>query len=107
MPGFEDTTDLQTLRTVAISCVLTLILGHAWIVVLLIGAAMCAAILWMLEGWFPARWAFLGAVLAALKFGIASYWMNSYWGGATAAIGGALVLGALPRIAKHSKILDD
>src|SRR5260370_17729099 len=27
MPGFEDTTDLQTLRTVAISGVLTLILG--------------------------------------------------------------------------------
>jgi hypothetical protein len=81
-------------------------LGHPWIGVLLSASAMCAAIHWMLRAWLPARWAFLGGVLAALKFGINSYWINSYWGGAMAAIGGALVLGALPRIAKRPATRD-
>ena len=61
---------------------------------------MCAAIFWMLRAWIPARWAFLGGAVAGIKFGIASYWMNSYWGGAVAATGGALVLGSVARIVK-------
>jgi hypothetical protein len=79
-------------------------LGNPWIGVLLSAAGMAAVFVWMLQAWVPARWAFFAGVLAALRLCVASYWMNSYWGGAVAAIGGALVLGAFGRVRRRPSL---
>lgn len=80
------------------------LLGNPWTGVLLSAAAMAAAFVWMLQVWMPARWAFLAGTLAAFRLCVASYWINSYWGGAVAAIGGALVLGAFGRMNRRPSL---
>ncbi len=80
------------------------LLGHPWTGQLIVTALMCSALCWMLQGWLPPPWALFGASLAVLRLGILSYWMNTYWCASIAALGGALVLGAWPRIQKRTHI---
>ena len=55
----------------------------------------------MLQAWLPPRWALLGALLLTARLLAASgiqQWAYGYWGGAVAALGGALLFGAGRRL---------
>lgn len=81
--------------------------GNSWFGLLCVTALMCAAICWMLQAWLPPTWALLGGLLAVLRLGLFSYWINTYsGGGSVAALGGALVLGALPRLMRATRFRD-
>jgi hypothetical protein len=74
-----------------------LLTGHPWSGVLLSVALMAASISWMLRAWFVPSLAMLGGLIAGAVFGVATTWVNSYWGGALASAAGACMIGAAVR----------
>jgi hypothetical protein len=74
--------------------------GKPWYGMWMAMALCCGAVAWMQYRWLPLLAAWTGGLLFSLVFGISSYWMNSYYGGAVPAAGGALVFGALPGMAR-------
>jgi hypothetical protein len=74
----------------------------------------CAALCWALQAWFPPRWALIGTLLLSARligsghpFGrhdmCWGYWARGYWGGAVAALGGALLYGGLRRLIEQRR----
>jgi hypothetical protein len=81
------------------------IFGNPWIGLLIASALMCAALCWMLQAWLPPSWALLGGAIAVLRLGVFSYWTNTYHaGGSLGALGGALILGGLPRLMRTARM---
>src|SRR5579872_1342057 len=77
--------------------------GDPWFGVWLSCGALMMALCWAYQGWLPPRAALLGAWLS-IPMCLVSYWMGSYWGGAVAAIGGALVMGGYARVARRGRL---
>ena len=69
----------------------SILLGHPLRAVWILGAAACAAIWWALRVWTTPMLALLGGIAAAIHPTMIE-WMESYHGGAIAALGGALLL---------------
>jgi hypothetical protein len=89
------------------------VLGHPIIGVWIGVALMVASIVWMLLAWMPTRWAWVGGWVVTCQYvvigqpfqtGTFGYWSQSYWGGALAAAGGALLFGGVVRIVKEAKV---
>src|SRR5262249_10415579 len=60
----------------------------------LFAGAMC----WMLQAYASPALALLSGISVALCYGPRHYWTETYWGGAVAALGAALLLGSYRRI---------
>ena len=81
--------------------------GSPWFAILCVTALMCAAVCWMLQAWLPPGWALLGGILVILRIGLFSYWIDSYSAATSlAALGGTLVLGAVPRLTRKPRALE-
>jgi hypothetical protein len=74
------------------------LLGHPWLGLCVVFVLLGMASYWALRAWLPPVWALPGALLVGADFGIADYWINSYMGGAAAALGGILVIGSVGRL---------
>jgi len=81
-----------------------IVFHQPWIGIYLSTALLCGAICWTLQAFVTPGWALLGGLLATFRLAFFSYWMNSYWGGSLAALGGALALGAVVRLFRAPRI---
>ncbi|AEG91354.1 hypothetical protein [Ramlibacter tataouinensis] len=77
--------------------------GDPWIGVWLSMVLLCMATTWMLQGWVSPGLALLGGLIVAVRLGVLSFWVNSYYGGAIIAFGATLVVGALPRLLREPR----
>jgi hypothetical protein len=83
----------------------TVVFGHAIFGVWLSLALACGATAWALCAALPCRWALVAGLIAALNPFMVSWWGQSYWGGAAAMLGGALLLGGLCRFLRGARPL--
>ena len=67
---------------------------------------LAAACTWCCQAWLPPGWPIFGGLLLAFRLGMGSYWNQSFWGGSIAAIGGALLYGAVMRLTRKPRLAE-
>ncbi|MCP4201564.1 MAG: hypothetical protein GY769_06465 [bacterium] len=82
------------------------VLGHPAIGLWLSIGALGLSMAWMLAAFVPRRWALFGGCLVLLGFGFGHEWAQTYWGGAVAGIGGALLFGGFKRFVDAWRPMD-
>jgi hypothetical protein len=93
------------LRSFPIFVGLSLGIG-AWGGILLSMVALIVVVYWMVREWMNSRYAFIAAFIVVIRYGLFSFWVNSYWGGAFTALGGVLLLGGYKAIRSRPDILN-
>ncbi len=83
-----------------------LLCGYPIVGVWLSLAAACVGMYWMLRAWTRPQWALWGGLAIAIHAPILRAWGQSYWGGALAMLGAALVFGGIRRLWKTPRLLD-
>ena len=78
----------------------------AWGGVLLSVVALTVAVYWMVREWINARYAFIAALIVIIRYGLFSFWVNSYFGGAFTALGGVLLLGGFKAVKSRPTLLN-
>ena len=75
--------------------------GHQLVGVWLSLSLAIVAAVWAMFQWLPCRWAAYASLLIVFNPHVHLRWGQSYWGGAIALGGGALLVGALGRLRTH------
>jgi hypothetical protein len=78
----------------------------AWGGVLLSMVALTIAVYWMVREWINAKYAFIAALIVIIRYGLFSFWVNSYWGGAFTGLGGVLLLGGFKALRSRPNLLN-
>src|SRR5271154_5436954 len=77
-----------------------------WGGVLLSMVALTVAVYWMVREWINGKYAFIAALIVIARYGLFSFWANSYWGGAFTALGGVLLLGGFKALRSRPNLLN-
>lgn len=77
------------------------LLGNPWLGVLLATSLFCGLVYWAVAGWLPRPYALVMGIVALCVCFDWNWWFDNYFCIAAQGIGGALVIGSVPRILRR------